>query len=322
MPLIEPPLRWLYISKEKNKIMYDIIIVGGGPAGLTAATYALRAGKTALIIERGAFGGQMTFSPKIENFPSVISASGNELADKMVEQVLNLGGEFEIDEVMGIRDNGNTKTVITADREFECLSVILANGVKHRMLGIEGEEELVGDGISFCAVCDGAFYKGKSVAVIGGGNSALQEAILLSEGCTNVTVVQNLSKLTGEARLADILYAKENVEIVCDTVVESFITDCGFGGVNLKNTVTGEAFSLKCDGVFVAIGQVPENKPFEDLAELNEYGYIISDESCVTKTSGVFVAGDCRTKAIRQVTTAAADGSISALAAIKYIDSL
>ena len=302
--------------------MYDIIIVGGGPAGLTAATYALRAGKTALIIERGAFGGQMTFSPKIENFPSVISSSGNELADKMVEQVLSLGGEFEIDEVTGIRDNGSTKTVITADREFECLAVILANGVKHRMLGIEGEEELVGEGISFCAVCDGAFYRGKSVAVIGGGNSALQEAILLSEGCTKVTVVQNLSKLTGEARLADILYARENVEIICDTVVESFITDGGFGGVNLKNTVTGEKFSVKCDGVFVAIGLVPENAAFADHAELDERGYYASSETCTTKTAGVFVAGDCRAKAIRQVTTAAADGSVAALAACRYIDDL
>lgn len=302
--------------------MYDIIIVGGGPAGLTAATYALRSGKTALIIERGAFGGQMTFSPKIENFPGVISASGNELADKMVEQVLNLGGEFEIDEVTGIRDNGKTKTVIAADREFECRAVILANGVKHRMLGIEGEEELVGDGISFCAVCDGAFYKGKSVAVIGGGNSALQEAILLSEGCSKVTVVQNLSVLTGEARLSDILYSRENVEIICDTVVESFITDGGFGGVNVKNTLTGEKFSVKCDGVFVAIGLVPENAAFADFAELDKRGYYDSNESCATKTPGVFVAGDCRAKTIRQVTTAAADGSVAALSACRYIDDL
>jgi thioredoxin reductase (NADPH) len=264
----------------------------------------------------------MTFSPKIENFPSVISASGNELADKMVEQVLNLGGEFEIDEVTGVRDNGKTKTVITAGREFECLAVVLANGVKHRMLGIEGEEELIGDGISFCAVCDGAFYKGKTVAVIGGGNSALQEAILLSEGCSKVTVVQNLSKLTGEAKLADILYSRSNVEIVCDTVVESFMTDGGFSGVVLKNTVTGETSSVKCDGVFVAIGLVPENNAFENCVSLDARGYYSSDETCVTKTPGIFVAGDCRAKSIRQVTTAVADGSVASLAACRYIDDL
>lgn len=302
--------------------IYDVIIVGGGPAGLTAATYTLRAGKSALIVERGAFGGQMTFSPKIENFPGVISASGNELADKMVEQVMNLGGEFEFGEVSEIRDNGGTKIVVSDSGEFNGKAVIIANGVKHRMLGIPGESELVGNGISFCAVCDGAFYAGKSVAVIGGGNSALQEAILLSEGCTKVTVVQNLSVLTGEKRLADILYAKENVEIVCDAVVDSFIVDGELNGIKIKNTVSGEVSDIRCDGVFVAVGLIPENRAFGDITELDERGYFASGEDCTTRTPGVFVAGDCRAKNIRQVTTAAADGSVAALAACRYIDNL
>ncbi len=303
----------------ENKSIYDIAIVGAGPAGLTAAVYALRAGKAVLVIERGAIGGQMTFSPKIENFPTVVSASGNELADRMMEQVMNLGGEFEIAEVLGIKD-GEVKTVVADMGEYYAKAVILANGVKHRMLGIEGEEELIGNGISFCAVCDGAFYNGKAVAVIGGGNSALQEALLLAEGCEKVTVVQNLSFLTGEKRLADAVLAKVNIDVIYDTVVESFVTNPDFGGLMLKNTANGSTTELNCDGVFIAIGLIPENSIFEELVELDERGYYASGEACTTKTSGIFVAGDCRAKRIRQVTTAAADGSIAALAACNYID--
>ncbi len=305
----------------ENKNIYDIIIVGAGPAGLTAAVYALRAGKSVLVIERGAIGGQMTYSPKIENFPTVVSASGNELADRMMEQVMNLGGEFELEEVLKI-ENGETKRVVTDMGEHYARAVILANGVKHRMLDIDGEEELVGNGISFCAVCDGAFYNGKSVAVIGGGNSALQEAILLAEGCERVTVVQNLSFLTGEKRLVDAVMARENIDVVFDTVVNSFITDPNFKGIRLKNTSQNTTTELMCDGAFIAIGLIPENAGFAELAELDERGYYVSAEDCTTKTAGVFVAGDCRSKRIRQVTTAAADGSIAALAACNYIDNL
>ncbi len=303
----------------ENKTIYDIAIVGAGPAGLTAAVYALRAGKTVLVIERGAIGGQMTFSPKIENFPTVVSASGNELVDRMMEQVMNLGGEFELAEVLKVKD-GETKTVVTDMGEHYAKAVILANGVKHRMLGIEGEEDLIGNGISFCAVCDGAFYNGKTVAVIGGGNSALQEALLLAEGCDRVTVVQNLSFLTGEKRLIDAVLARENIDVIYDTVVESFIADTDFKGLILKNTVQGSTSELNCDGVFIAIGLIPENAGFAELVELDERGYYAATEACTTKTDGIFVAGDCRAKRIRQVTTAAADGSIAALAACNYID--
>ena len=301
--------------------MHDIIIVGAGPAGLTAAIYALRADKSVLLFERGAFGGQMTYSPKIENFPGIISASGTEIADKLVEQVINLGGEFELGEVISVSDNGDAKTVVADCGEYEAKAVIIANGVKHRMLGLEKEEELVGEGISFCAVCDGAFYKNKDVAVIGGGNSALQEAVLLSDVAKSVTIVQNLSKLTGEGRLQNAVAEKENVKVVTNTVVTEYLTETGsLRGIKVKNTESGDVSDITVDGVFVAIGLIPENDVFGSLAELNERGYFASGEDCTTKTPGIFVAGDCRSKRIRQVTTACADGAVAALAACEYLD--
>lgn len=301
--------------------MYDIIIVGGGPAGISAGIYARRAGKSTLVIERSALGGQMTYSPKIENYPAMLSVSGNELAEAMTDQLIQLGGEFEFDEVTAVRDDGENKTVVTHENEFSARAVILANGVKHRMLGLEGEEELVGSGISFCAVCDGAFYRDLDVAVIGGGNSAMQEALLLSEGCRSVTVVQNLSDFTGEKRLAENLGAKNNVKTLFDTVVEGFVTSEGtLKGIRVKNTATGEGSEIACDGVFVAIGLVPENDAFGSLVPLDDRGYYKVGEDCTAPTHGIFVAGDCRSKKTRQITTAVADGAVAALAACSYID--
>lgn len=301
--------------------MYDIIIVGGGPAGISAGIYARRAGKSTLVIERAALGGQMTYSPKIENYPAMLSVSGNELAEAMTDQLIQLGGEFEFDEVTRVTDNGEYKTVVTAGNEFSARAVILANGVKHRMLGIEGEDELVGSGISFCAVCDGAFYRDRDVAVIGGGNSAMQEALLLAEGCRSVMVVQNLSDFTGEKRLAEAIEGKSNVKAVFNTVVEGFVTADGvLKGIKVNNTVTGEKHEIDCDGVFVAIGLAPENGAFGSLAPLDERGYYAVGEDCATPTGGIFVAGDCRAKKVRQITTAVADGAVAALAACAYID--
>lgn len=301
--------------------MYDIIIVGGGPAGISAGIYARRAGKSTLVIERSALGGQMTYSPKIENYPAMLSVSGNELAEAMTDQLIQLGGEFEFDEVTAVRDDGENKTVVTHENEFSARAVILANGVKHRMLGLEGEEELVGSGISFCAVCDGAFYRDLDVAVIGGGNSAMQEALLLSEGCRSVTVVQNLSDFTGEKRLAESLGAKNNVKTLFDTVVEGFVTSEGtLKGIRVKNTATGDGSEIACDGVFVAIGLVPENDAFGSLVPLDDRGYYKVGEDCTAPTHGIFVAGDCRSKKTRQITTAVADGAVAALAACSYID--
>lgn len=302
--------------------MHDIIVVGAGPAGLTAALYALRAEKKVLLIEKETFGGQITFSPKVENYPGFSEISGNEFADRLLEQVTAHGADIELAEVTGVTDNGATKTVITDVGEFEAKAVIIATGARHRHLGVEGEEELIGEGISFCAVCDGAFYSGRRVGVVGGGNSALVEAMMLSETSSEVIIIQNLSMLTGEVKMVRALEKKENVKMIFDTVVEGFEKEDTLTGVKLHNTKTGEHYTLPVDGLFVAIGHAPENEAFKNLTALNEYGYIVSDEACLTDTEGVFVAGDCRTKSIRQITTATADGAVAALAACRYIDSL
>ncbi len=298
--------------------MYDIIIIGGGPAGLTAALYARRANKSVLVIEKATFGGQITYSPKVENIPGFISLTGNEFAEKLVEQVLEQGADVESMEVLEIK-NGEVKTVVTDDGEFEAKAVIIATGAKHRMLGLDNEEKYLGEGISFCAVCDGAFYKDKVVGVVGGGNSALQEALLLSDLASKVYVIQNLDCLTGEKKLAEQLEAKENVEIILSTVVKEYLGNNGIEGVKVVNT-DGEEKTIELDGIFLAIGLVPQNEPFADVLKLNDYGYADSDETCTTVTEGIFVAGDCRSKKIRQVATAAADGAIAALAACDYID--
>ena len=301
--------------------MYDIIIIGAGPAGLTAAIYACRANKSVLVLEKGSFGGQITYSPKVENIPGFASLTGNEFADKLVEQALALGAEIEPTEVFSVRD-GATKTVVTEDGEYEAKAVIIATGAKHRLLGLEKEQEFIGNGISFCAVCDGAFHKNQDVAVIGGGNSALQEAILLSDIASKVYVVQNLDNLTGEKKLCDQLYSKENVEVITGSVVKTLKGDSDLTGIVIENTSDNSTRELDVAGMFVAIGLIPQNENFAELMNLDSYGYADTDESCTTKTEGIFVAGDCRKKKIRQVTTAASDGAVAALAACDYIDSL
>ena len=298
--------------------MYDIIIIGGGPAGLTAAVYARRANKTVLVIEKATFGGQITFSPKVENIPGFAQITGNEFAEKLVEQALGLEAEVECAEVLSVKD-GDIKTVVTDSGEFQCKALIIATGAKHRMLGLEKEEQMVGNGISFCAVCDGAFYEGKTVAVIGGGNSALQEALLLAETSKKVYVVQNLDFFTGEQKLVEQLKTKSNVEIILGTVVEGLVGDNELSAINLCRVADNEKSTLQVDGMFVAIGLIPQNEAFADIIKLNQFGYAEADETCVTTAEGVFVAGDCRSKAIRQVATAAADGAVAALAACNYI---
>jgi len=300
--------------------MYDIIVIGGGPAGLTAAVYARRANKTVLVIEKETFGGQITHSPKVENIPGFLSLSGNEFAEKLVEQAMEQGAEIECAEVLGVKD-GEEKTVLTDSGEFTARAIVIATGARHRLLGIEREEKFIGEGISFCAVCDGAFYEGKTVAVIGGGNSAMQEALMLSELASKVYLVQNLSFLTGEKKLAEQVYAKENIEVILDTVVDSIKDGDVFTGITVKNTA-GDVSEITADGMFIAIGLVPQNEPFADLIDLDERGYAKVGEDALTGCAGVFVAGDCRTKRIRQVATAAADGAVAALAACDYVDSL
>lgn len=303
--------------------MKDIIIIGAGPAGMTAALYALRADKSVLLLEKENFGGQITYSPRLENYPSVMEISGNEFANLMLEQVINHGAEIELAEATEIKNMGDYKTVCTEYGDFDGRAVIIATGSKHRHLGLPGEEELIGNGISFCAVCDGSFFADKNVAVIGGGNTALQEAVMLSDICKKVTLIQNLSFMTGERRLLNILEEKNNVDMIFDTVVTGLENKSGeLSAILLQNTKTQTESRFELDGMFIAIGQAPENEAFKNISELDSYGYIVSDENCLTDTEGVFVAGDCRTKRIRQVTTATADGAIAALAACRYIDGL
>ena len=299
--------------------MHDIIIIGAGPAGLTAAIYARRAGKSVLLLERDTFGGQITFSPKLENYPGFETISGNDLAQRMLEQALALGADVEMDTVTGI-ENGEIKTVVGELGRYEGRAVIIAAGARHRRLGLPREEEMIGNGLSFCAVCDGAFYQDGRVAVIGGGNTALQEILLLSEVCRQVTVVQNLAFLTGERQMVDRVLARENVEILYTTVCVGYEGDDHLTGLRLQNTETGAESTLEVDGAFLAIGTEPENRAYADLAPLNEAGYIRAGEDGLTPTPGVFAAGDCRTKAYRQVATAISDGANAALNACRYLD--
>lgn len=299
--------------------MYDIIIIGAGPAGLTAAVYARRAEKTVLVIEKETFGGQITHSPKVENYPGTIQMSGNEFAEKLLEQAMNLEAEIELDEVKSIEIDGEIKKVICENATFEAKSVIIATGSKHRQLGLENENDFVGAGISYCAVCDGAFYRDKDIAVIGGGNTALQEAVMLSDICRKVTLVQNLAFFTGETKLLDTLKAKSNVEFITSTVVAALNGDDELSSITIRNTETGVESELKLDGIFVAIGQIPENEPFRNLANLDDYGYIVSGEEC-TVCDGIFVAGDCRTKKVRQIATAVSDGAVAAVNACRYLE--
>ena len=302
--------------------MHDIIVVGGGPAGLTAAIYALRAGKNVLVIEKGGFGGQIAFSPKVENIPGFKEISGSEFADQLTEQAMNLGADVELENVISVEKNGDIFKVSTEEGScYEAKAVILAVGVKHRMLGLPGEEDLVGKGLSFCAVCDGAFYTGQEVAMIGGGNSAMQEALLLSEVCSKVTIVQNLAFFTGEAKLAQALQEKDNVEVHFSTVVTGYKSENGvLVGLELHIDATGDSFEIAVDGAFLAVGLVPENSAFSQLAALDDRGYFAANENCAAETEGVFVAGDCRNKNIRQVVTAASDGAIAAMGACRYLD--
>ena len=301
--------------------MYDIIVIGGGPAGLTAATYARRSGKKVLVIEKNAFGGQITWSPRVENFPGYLSVSGVELGDKLLEQAMEQGAETELEEVTGIRrEDGHWTVFCESGAAFASKALILAVGAKPRMLGLAREEELVGCGVCYCAVCDGAFYAGRDVAICGGGNSALQDALLLSESCRRVYLVHRREGFRGEQKLVEALEARENVELVLNARVRALLGEDEVTGLALEQN--GVERVLSVEGVFVAIGHQPDNGAFADYLELDGAGYAASGEDCRTVTPGLFVAGDCRTKTVRQLTTAAADGAVAALAACEYLDRL
>ncbi len=301
-------------------MLYDILIIGGGPAGLTAATYARRAGKSVLVIEKNAFGGQITWSPKVENFPGFVSVSGTELGDRLLEQAMEQGAEVELDEVLSVRrePDGTKTAVCDSGAEFRGRALIIAVGARPRMLGLPREEELVGNGVCFCAVCDGAFYKGKDVAVNGGGNSALQDALLLSEKCARVYLIHRRDSFRGEQKLVEALTARQNVEFVLNAGVTELLGDTELTGIVVEKN--GQRREIPVAGLFVAIGHAPDNARYASLMELDAGGYAASGESCLTRSEGVFVAGDCRAKSVRQLTTAAADGSVAALAACRWLD--
>ncbi len=301
-------------------MIYDILIIGGGPAGLTAATYGCRAGKSVLVLEKETFGGQITWSPKVENFPGFVSISGAELGDRFMEQAMEQGAEVELEEAVSVNTEGDVKTVTCASgAEFQGRSLIIAAGAKPRMLGLPREAELVGSGVCFCAVCDGAFYKDKTVAVNGGGNSALQDALLLSEKCGKVYLIHRRDSFRGEAKLVEALKQRENVEFVMNSRITSLLGREELSSIVVK---TGEeSREIALEGLFVAIGHAPDLGAFGSLIELDGGGYAASGEDCLTKTPGVFVAGDCRKKSVRQLTTAVSDGSAAALAACAWLDS-
>ena len=300
--------------------MHDIIIVGAGTAGLSAAIYGLRAGKSVLVLEQASYGGQIINTPEIENYPAIQKISGFEFATNLYNQAKNLGAEFAFEKVEGIEDKGQFKEVKTKDKSYEGKAVILATGAKNRSLGVEKEEELVGKGISYCATCDGMFYRGKVVAVNGGGNTAVEDATFLSDYVQKVYVIHRRDEFRADKAEVDRLTAKPNVELVLNSTVKTLESDAsGLTGLVVVNK-NGEERTLKVDGLFVAIGQAPDNQAFSDLVELDGKGYISAGESTLTKTPGIFTAGDCRTKTIRQLATAASDGAVAGLAAVSYIN--
>lgn len=302
--------------------MTDIIIVGGGMAGMTAGLYALRNNRTVKIIERESFGGQIARSPKVENYPTEKSISGVELSDKLFEQITELGAEYEVEDVINIEKIGNIFKVVTNYHTFECKSVIIASGVKPRMLNIENEDKFLGKGVYYCAICDGPFYEGKDVTLIGDANSALQYALMLAGYCKSVHVCTLFDKFFGEKVLQDAVLNTPNITVTHNLSAQKFNGKDRLESITFKNTITNETFEEKTEAVFVAIGQVPDNNAFKVLVDIDKSGYIISDESCKTKTDGLFVAGDCRTKSIRQVTTAVSDGAIAGTSASLYISSI
>ena len=300
--------------------MYDIIIIGGGAAGMTAALYSLRSGKSVLLIERETIGGQISKSPRVENFPSIKEISGTEFSDKLFDQIMDLGCEFELDNVLKLEKENNTFIVYGEYNNYQSKAVIIATGLEHRKINVEPEDELIGKGVSYCAVCDGAFYKDEEVCLIGDANTALQYSLLLSNYCKKVYVCTLFDKFFADDILVSRLRKRENVEIYHNLLLKEFKYSDELEGVVFENTqdLTKKEFTVKA--CFIAIGQIPNNDIFSNLVELDKNGYILVDGDLQTKTEGLFVAGDCRQKKVRQLTTAVSDGAMASVGAVSYID--
>ncbi len=320
------------MSKEfDEKLVYDILVVGAGPAGLTAAIYGTRGGKSVLVLEKLSYGGQIINTPEVENYPGAKRTSGFELATSMYEQAIELGAKMEFGEVVEIERCDEelpyflvkTKNAIgEPGPDYEAKSIILATGVKSRELGLPREEQLTGAGISYCATCDGAFFRGKDVAVLGGGNTALEDAEYMAELAKKVYLVHRRNEFRGDEITVKRLAEKENVEFVLDSVPVEILGEPRVDGLKVKNVKSNEERVLEVEAIFVAFGRVADNQGFANLVDLNDAGFFNSGEDCVTKTQGVFVAGDAREKTRRQLVTATADGAVSAMAAIEYLHNL
>ena len=302
--------------------MFDLIIVGAGTAGLSAVIYGVRAGKSVLVLEGAAYGGQIINTPEIENYPGIKKISGFEFATNLYNQAKELGAEIRFEKVLSVQEKNGHKIVVTKDKEYEAKAVILATGAKNRNLGIEKEQELVGKGVSYCATCDGMFYRGKVVAVNGGGNTAVEDATFLSEYVEKVYVIHRRDSFRADKAEVDRLVARKNVELVLNSTIKALESDAsGLTGILVVDK-DGKERRIQVDGLFVAIGQAPDNEAFRNEVDLDGKGYISAGEDCSTKTEGIFTAGDCRTKAVRQLATAASDGAVAALAAVNYINGL
>ncbi len=299
--------------------MYDIGIIGGGTAGMTAAIYGQRAGKRTIIFENMSFGGQIVSSHNVENYPGIASVSGSEFSMNLLDQATKLGAETALEQVTGIREENGVKIIETTGKEFSCKTVIIASGVTHRHLGLEKEIGLTGAGVSYCATCDGAFFRGRDVAVIGGGNTALQDAEFLSNFCNKVYLVHRRDEFRGDNSLVELLKKKDNVEFVLSCTPKDIVGETMVEGIIVNDINAGKDVQIDVAGIFVAIGQIPQNQIFADYVKLDGAGFILAAEDCMTSRPGVFAAGDCRTKEVRQLTTAAADGAVAALAACKYL---
>lgn len=297
--------------------MYDIVIIGAGPAGMTAAIYARRANKTVLIIEAKTYGGQIVNALDIENYPTAEHISGFDFATKMYEQVKKMDAEVVFTTAKKINDLGVVKEIVTNDGTYTAKTVIIATGLENRPLGL-GEEKMIGRGISYCATCDGAFYKGKTVAVVGGGNTALSDVLVLADLAEKVYLIHRRTEFRGEARLVEQVKNRANVELVLDSEVEKLEGEKRLEAVEVKNK-NDEVRRILVDGLFVAVGQMPKNENFADVIEVDEAGYILADESCETNVAGIFVAGDNRKKEVRQLVTATSDGAVAALKAVQYL---
>jgi thioredoxin reductase (NADPH) len=287
---------------------------------MTAALYAARAGKSVLLLEGEMYGGQIVQSRMVENYPGAPEIGGADLAMKMMEPLSALGIEPTYGKVNGVQKSEQGFVLVTATESYEARSVIIATGVTHRKLDVPGEERLIGGGVSFCATCDGMFYRGKEVAVVGGGNTAVQDALVLSELCARVYLIHRRDAFRAEARLTERMKKTENIECITDTVVTEMQGSPKLESLVLRNVKTEETQTIPVSGVFLAVGNLAQNEAFRGLVDLDEAGFVLTDEDCKTSCAGIFAAGDCRHKKVRQLTTATADGTVAALSAVEYLD--